>query len=79
MPPKTNQARAWGTRYDTLPSSPPASPGAKQNETQLVLQDPSPSPEGQDIYKEDKQPHDASIFVGRLVHFLLSDCARTHC
>jgi len=70
MPPKTNQARAWGTRYDTLPSSPPASPGAKRDETQLVLQGSSPSSDSQDIHKEDKedkQPHDASIFVGRLV------------
>ena len=79
MPPKTNQTRAWGTRYDTLPSSPPASPEAKQDEIQLALQDPNSSPDSQETHKEDKQPHDASIFVGRSVRFLLSNCTRTHC
>ncbi|KAF5352462.1 hypothetical protein D9756_006010 [Leucocoprinus leucothites] len=67
MPPKQpSQTRAWGTRYDTLPSSPPVSPEAKRDETQSALEDLSTTPNSQGKCKEDKQPHDASVFVGSL-------------
>ena len=75
--------RAWGTRYDTLGSSPPLSPAASQavpvalSPTAVKLpSDPtkspritsnasSPSTERNTL--SDNTPHDASIFVGRLV------------
>lgn len=58
--------RSWGTRFDTLPTSPPVSP---------PLCDPAVGPQSSALddpsdpklteKKEDKMPHDASVFVGR--------------
>lgn len=69
MPPKQpNQTRAWGTRYDTLPMSPPVSPETQKAKNRMVAQDDDcePSPDGRSKRKDDRLPHDASIFVGSL-------------
>lgn len=61
MPQKSSiQSRSWGTRFDTLPISPlmPTKPHSPQDPTRLYAQ------HGR---KDDKMPHDASIFVGRSV------------
>ncbi|KAJ7070828.1 hypothetical protein C8F01DRAFT_1107992 [Mycena amicta] len=57
MAPKSNTARTWGTRFDTLPSSPPPSPPPT---------DVAPNSDAQSFKKTDKTPHDASVFVGSL-------------
>jgi hypothetical protein len=66
MPPKP--ARTWGTRFDTLPSSPPPSPQTREialaegvNSTTTITSNPDAS----NIKKVEKMPHDASVFVGR--------------
>ncbi|TFK77320.1 hypothetical protein BDN72DRAFT_38095 [Pluteus cervinus] len=66
MPQKPSlQPRSWGTRFDTLPISPPVSPSAtKVSPTSAPVEAARfYSPSGK---KEDKMPHDASIFVGSL-------------
>ncbi|KAF7311102.1 RNA binding protein [Mycena chlorophos] len=62
MPPKTN-ARAWGTRFDTLPSSPPPTPPPAVKPIAVAATDDAPA-----FKKVDKAvtPHDASVFVGSL-------------
>lgn len=68
MPPKQpNPTRAWGTRYDTLPTSPPVSPEIDRYREQQAFQDINASPEGSTERSETKLPHDASVFVGRSV------------
>ncbi|KAJ7631151.1 hypothetical protein FB45DRAFT_917647 [Roridomyces roridus] len=56
--------RTWGTRFDTLPSSPPPSPPPR--EADLAQDVSATSPEESNIIKKDKMPHDASVFVGSL-------------
>ncbi|KAJ7651730.1 hypothetical protein DFH06DRAFT_552250 [Mycena polygramma] len=65
MPPKP--ARTWGTRFDTLPSSPPPSPLTHElaldggaTATSTTVNDAS------NVKKVEKMPHDASVFVGSL-------------
>jgi hypothetical protein len=53
--------RTWGTRFDTLPTSPPVSPSVGEA-TDAPEKAPFSTP---DRKKEDKMPHDASVFVGR--------------
>ncbi|KAF8221675.1 hypothetical protein L208DRAFT_659669 [Tricholoma matsutake] len=65
--PQKSSMRSWGTRFDTLPTSPPVSP---------PLCDPAVGPQSSALddpsdpklteKKEDKMPHDASVFVGSL-------------
>ncbi|TFK36928.1 hypothetical protein BDQ12DRAFT_686103 [Crucibulum laeve] len=61
------QPRAWGTRFDTLPSSPPVSPtrGSHKVDSIHALAHSSLQPHPNDN-RETKQPHDASVFVGSL-------------
>ncbi|OCH87465.1 hypothetical protein OBBRIDRAFT_889765 [Obba rivulosa] len=82
MPPKfAVKARAWGTRYDTLGSSPPSSPPCLHNSTSTLHSTTiggSPCSDSRDETNEekagedgdpakgDKMPHDASVFVGSL-------------
>ncbi|XP_006454050.1 hypothetical protein AGABI2DRAFT_113810 [Agaricus bisporus var. bisporus H97] len=67
MPPKQpNPTRAWGTRYDTLPTSPPVSPEIDRYREQQAFQDINASPEGSTERSDTKLPHDASVFVGSL-------------
>jgi hypothetical protein len=80
MPPKPPlQARAWGTRYDSLRISPPISPRAGKDEGRRSAQDKeSPPLDGQPTKrKDDKLSHDASIFIGRFVQLLLVLFGRT--
>ena len=60
MPVKPSM-RTWGTRFDTLPTSPPLSPPAAEA---AVTSDLAPS-DASSQKIEDKMPHDASVFVGR--------------
>ncbi|KAK0208832.1 hypothetical protein DFS33DRAFT_1380321 [Desarmillaria ectypa] len=70
MPVKSSTAsRAWGTRFDSLPStSPPLSPSSFDHS----LRDVETANNGQAPFdasnkqKEEKMPHDASVFVGSL-------------
>ncbi|KAF7307104.1 RNA binding protein [Mycena indigotica] len=64
MPQKTTNARAWGTRFDTLPSSPPSSPPPPNAE----VIGGTPSADASTYKKTEKAvtPHDASVFVGSL-------------
>jgi hypothetical protein len=61
--------RTWGTRFDTLPTSPPVSPPvaepavASDLAQSSALEDTSDGKLSQK--KEEKMPHDASVFVGR--------------
>ncbi|KAF9460117.1 hypothetical protein BDZ94DRAFT_947042 [Collybia nuda] len=66
MPQKPSpQIRTWGTRFDTLPTSPPVSPPAQEatipDENTLLMTNIIPQKK-----KEEKMPHDASVFVGSL-------------
>ncbi|KAJ6575338.1 hypothetical protein B0H19DRAFT_1254903 [Mycena capillaripes] len=66
MPPKP--ARTWGTRFDTLPSSPPPSPQTRE----VALDDVNANStaannlDASNAKKVEKMPHDASVFVGSL-------------
>ncbi|KNZ75039.1 hypothetical protein J132_05329 [Termitomyces sp. J132] len=67
MPSKPSlRMRSWGTRFDTLPSSPPTSPPARDSAegpadaSEPHATDPAPK------RKDEKMPHDASVFVGSL-------------
>ncbi|PBL00508.1 hypothetical protein ARMGADRAFT_382575 [Armillaria gallica] len=70
MPAKSSTAsRAWGTRFDSLPpTSPPLSPSSFEHS----LRDVGTANSGQAPFdasnkqKEEKMPHDASVFVGSL-------------
>lgn len=62
--------RTWGTRFDTLPSSPPLSPASREpsnlnsppsKPSELPSSHPSPQK-----FKDERMPHDASVFVGSL-------------
>lgn len=73
--------RAWGTRYDTLGSSPVSSPSQRRSGTPPAAYSPTPttvaespsrglsSPKGDNM---DPTPHDASIFIGRFVQAALA-------
>jgi hypothetical protein len=69
MPQKSSQkARTWGTRFDPLPSSPPASPLPDESvvgDKFVAATVADNSPEMPYRRREDKIPHDASVFVGR--------------
>ena len=68
MPQKSSPPmRTWGTRFDTLPSSPPLSPTLRHAAPNLPLSNPSEPPILEPLAKpkEEKMPHDASVFVGR--------------
>ncbi|KAG5654699.1 hypothetical protein H0H81_007455 [Sphagnurus paluster] len=70
MPPKPSlRMRTWGTRFDTLPTSPPVSPPAAEAAID-ELGDPDASEMTSTTEplkrKEEKMPHDASVFVGSL-------------
>jgi hypothetical protein len=88
MPPKP-AVRTWGTRFDTLPSSPPPSPQTRET---ALLQDPNAADgtgsniDASNTKKVEKMPHNASVFVGRChisLFYFLSDadlriaCLRT--
>jgi len=69
MPPKPFlRMRTWGTRFDTLPTSPPVSPRAREAtaEEDVPLDMPEQTVADSTLKrKEEKMPHDASVFVGR--------------
>jgi sulfopyruvate decarboxylase TPP-binding subunit len=61
--------RSWGSRFDPLPSSPPASPNHHQQPSpQSATAVSASAVEFQPVEtrKDDRQTHDASIFVGSL-------------
>jgi hypothetical protein len=67
MPQKPSM-RTWGTRFDTLPTSPPVSPVVGEAADTLEKAPFSTLDNSSDKFsqkKEDKMPHDASVFVGR--------------
>ncbi|KAG6817739.1 hypothetical protein H0H87_004530 [Tephrocybe sp. NHM501043] len=69
MPPKPLRMRTWGTRFDTLPTSPPVSPPTPEttNPDAVSVNAPeAPATEPVLKGKEEKMPHDASVFVGSL-------------
>lgn len=69
MPPnQPNPTRAWGSRYDSLPTSPPVSPETQGGGEQQASQGVNTSPDDQAKRKDTKLPHDASVFVGRFVY-----------
>ncbi|KAJ7492410.1 hypothetical protein FB451DRAFT_531569 [Mycena latifolia] len=67
--PQKSAARTWGTRFDTLPSSPPPSP---QTREAALVEDANTTSttdnnlDASNVKKIDKMPHDASVFVGSL-------------
>ncbi|KAJ7109996.1 hypothetical protein C8R44DRAFT_884008 [Mycena epipterygia] len=64
--PQKSPVRTWGTRFDTLPSSPPPSP---QTHETVLGEDASAtgnSLDASNVKKVEKLPHDASVFVGSL-------------
>ncbi|KAG7098997.1 hypothetical protein E1B28_000883 [Marasmius oreades] len=69
MPSQLPRPRQWGTRFDSLPSSPPPSP---KSEGALVQDYPDSDartvePDASFVNrKHEKMPHDASVFVGSL-------------
>lgn len=64
MPPQHVPTRSWGTRFDTLPSSPPPlSPPVQESASAVSFGSVSDSSSKR---KDDKLPHDASVFVGSL-------------
>ncbi|KAJ7246307.1 hypothetical protein B0H12DRAFT_1235586 [Mycena haematopus] len=66
MPPKL-ASRAWGTRFDTLPSSPPPSPQTRDVPLEGIdATDTATKDDASNAKKADKMPHDASVFVGSL-------------
>ncbi|KAJ6504401.1 hypothetical protein DFH09DRAFT_292099 [Mycena vulgaris] len=78
--PQKSTARTWGTRFDTLPSSPPPSP---QTREAALVEDPNATSatgnnlDASDVKKVDKMPHDASVFVGSLpAHIEQSELSR---
>ncbi|KAG6877870.1 hypothetical protein C0993_002871 [Termitomyces sp. T159_Od127] len=65
MPSKpTLRMRTWGTRFDTLPTSPPLSPPAAEPAATDAPEPPATDPVPKK--KDEKMPHDASVFVGSL-------------
>lgn len=63
--PQSVPTRSWGTRFDTLPSSsppPPLSPPVQETASAVSFDSVSDSSSKR---KDDKLPHDASVFVGR--------------
>ncbi|RDB29418.1 hypothetical protein Hypma_015762 [Hypsizygus marmoreus] len=70
MPPKSSlRMRTWGTRFDTLPTSPPVSPPSRQAAVAAAASPIAHEPTAPDTMfkrKEEKMPHDASVFVGSL-------------
>lgn len=82
MPPRAFQRpRTWGTRFDSLtsaspPLTPPKHPISHHPSTpsfgHSLPPGNAPSP---DVRKrDDKMPHDASVFVGRSVHLASLSC-----
>lgn len=82
MPPKhAHKPRAWGTRYDTLLSSPPTSPphstaqGATSAPHSPITHykadshNPASAATITNVPKAEKPRNDSSIFVGRYVSF----------
>ncbi|CAK5280300.1 unnamed protein product [Mycena citricolor] len=70
MPQKPG-VRSWGTRFDTLPSSEPASPQSPglsldQSHAQVVNQHVNNAFDASGHTTQEKLPHDASVFVGSL-------------
>ncbi|KAF7339286.1 RNA binding protein [Mycena sanguinolenta] len=65
MPPKT-ASRTWGTRFDTLPSSPPPSPQTRDTALEGDATSTATKDDASNVKKVDKMPHDASVFVGSL-------------
>ncbi|KAF8215991.1 hypothetical protein K438DRAFT_1954676 [Mycena galopus ATCC 62051] len=66
MPPKP-ASRTWGTRFDTLPSSPPPSPQTRDLALENVdATSTATNNDASNVKKVDKMPHDASVFVGSL-------------
>ncbi|KAG6832548.1 hypothetical protein H0H92_000177 [Tricholoma furcatifolium] len=70
MPSKpSTRTRTWGTRFDTLPASPPISPEVGEAAGTVVTPaNPSEASAVEPLFKkkEEKMPHDASVFVGSL-------------
>ncbi|KAF8078842.1 hypothetical protein FPV67DRAFT_1663522 [Lyophyllum atratum] len=70
MPPKPFlRMRTWGTRFDTLPTSPPVSPRTREASAEEDVHLDAPEQTVIDSTlkrKEEKMPHDASVFVGSL-------------
>jgi hypothetical protein len=72
MPQKPQpRARSWGTRFDSLISSPPPSPdptGTVVEQDSVVCDASNTSVNTPELLlkgREEKMPHDASVFVGR--------------
>ncbi|KAJ6520039.1 hypothetical protein C8R45DRAFT_45361 [Mycena sanguinolenta] len=65
MPPKP-ASRTWGTRFDTLPSSPPPSPQTRDTALEGDATGTATKDDASNVKKVDKMPHDASVFVGSL-------------
>ncbi|KAJ7170094.1 hypothetical protein C8R46DRAFT_223301 [Mycena filopes] len=60
--------RTWGTRFDTLPSSPPPSPPPREASLaeDANATDTANNLDASNVKKVEKMPHDASVFVGSL-------------
>lgn len=68
MPQKSSpRMRTWGTRFDTLPISPSISPPAREPGADVATSDAVDSNISDSLLKrkDEKMPHDASVFVGR--------------
>ncbi|KAF7347648.1 RNA binding protein [Mycena venus] len=65
MPPKP-ASRTWGTRFDTLPSSPPPSPQTREVPLEGDAVSTATNNNASSVKKVEKMPHDASVFVGSL-------------
>lgn len=65
-----NLSRTWGSRYDTLPTSPPTSLDEIQTDRQPPSQglNPSVDPHFRDDDDDDTKQPNASIFVGRYTY-----------
>ncbi|KAF7303262.1 RNA binding protein [Mycena kentingensis (nom. inval.)] len=66
--PHKNNARLWANRFETLPSSPPPSPGPHEPAAAAAT-DTTTVPDAQatsTVKKVAQTPHDASVFVGSL-------------
>ncbi|KAJ6621088.1 hypothetical protein B0H10DRAFT_2215358 [Mycena sp. CBHHK59/15] len=79
--PQKPAVRTWGTRFDTLPSSPPPSPQTR--EASLVQQDPNASSatgnvDALNAKKVEKMPHDASVLPANLEQSELSRLLSEH-
>lgn len=66
MPQKSPTARTWGSRFDPLPSESPPSTSPVEHDTKMGSGGGDVS-DAALMKREEKMPHDSSVFVGRLV------------